>query len=206
VTAHLAAGTTWYRVHETRFDPTEFNPRPSHQYYGGGRFDSTVDDNYAFCYLASSPEVAVCEALLRDLPVDDTTGMRLLERARRAGRRITPVVLKSAIDVVSLRSGKEWGAVSQSEWLVHADALRFPQTRHWGHWIRKNEPSAAGFRWISKREPNGTAVILFGDRCPLDILSLDTADRLAGEAGDFDTTEGALWLANLLADYSVFQA
>ncbi|MGQ4818322.1 RES family NAD+ phosphorylase, partial [Enterococcus faecium] len=101
-----------FRVHQKRFPAEAFNPVPNHRYYGGGRFDATDDDPYPFLYAGESVDVAVAETLLRDLAPNDT-GFRRLPRPRVAGRRISAVQVARTLELVSLCSGSDLGAVAQ---------------------------------------------------------------------------------------------
>jgi len=192
----------WFRVHEKRFSATGFNPGPSHRYYGGGRFDGTGDDPYGFCYLASTPNAAVSEALLRDLPVDHT-GPRVLERVRVRGRRVSPLVLIEDVEVVAMTTGSELGALSQDTWLTTAAPRDYAQTRHWGHWIREHTTASAGLMWRSLREPDDMVIVLFDDRVGPAPLGLSMAHPLSGDNGDFDSRVGHEWLEETMSSYGV---
>lgn len=199
----LPAGTVLFRVHQKRFLAAAFNPVPSHRYYGGGRFDATADDLYPFMYAGESVDVAVAETLLRDLVPDDT-GIRRLPVARVAGRCISAVQVTSSLQLVSLCSGRDLGAVAQDPWLTTCDPRDYAQSRHWAHWIRSHAPTAAGYVWLSRREPGAVAYVLFGDRIPSGSL-IETTDRRVprGTAADFDSPAGRRDLRNRLTRYNV---
>jgi RES domain len=154
-----------FRVHQARYKAADFNPVPTHRYYGGGRFDSTDDDRYPYLYAGESVAVAVAETLLRDLAVNPI-GMLLLPLAKVRGRRISAITTTTDLALVSLRSAFDLGAVAQDTWLTTCDPRDYAQSRHWAHWIRAQAPSAAGYVWLSRREPTQDAYVLFGDRCP----------------------------------------
>lgn len=199
----LPAGTTYFRVHQSAYPAASFNPTPSHRYYGGGRFDSTDDDSYGYLYMGDTVDVAVSETLLRDLNLSPT-GHRVVPRRKVRGRRISAVTLTVDIDIVSLRTGHELGALGQDPWLTTADPRDYAQTRHWGHWIRSHVPHAAGYRWLSRREPADHAYVLFDDRLPPDTV-LATSDPAvpAGPLADFDTGQGLRALRRRLNAYQV---
>ncbi|MEI5103898.1 RES family NAD+ phosphorylase [Streptomyces sp. PmtG] len=197
--ATLPSGTTLYRVHSARRDAAAFNPRPAHCLYGGGRFDGTPCDPYAYLYAGLSAAAAVCEALLRSLPFDPEGGPRLLPRASVVGRRLSVLRLTADLDVVSLLTGRDLAAVHQDGWLVHTEAHDYAYTRDWAHWIRGHTgPWARGLLWSAKREPGEHAVVLFGDRCPPGAVS-----SVEEAAVDFGTAEGREWLDALVEPYAI---
>lgn len=199
----LPAGTVLYRVHQKRFPAHSFNPVPSHRYYGGGRFDATDDDRYPYLYAGQSVDVAVAETLLRDLPPDDT-GIRQLPQARIVGRRISAICTTADLDLVSLRTGADLGAVAQDTWLTWCDPRDYAQSRHWAHWIRHHAPTAAGYVWLSRREPGLHAYVLFGDRILASALATCTDPHVPhGDEADFDTSRGRRGLRNRLNQYNV---
>ncbi len=204
VIGSICAGTVLYRVHRKEFSATTLNPRPSHRYYGGGRFDSTDDDHYSFGYAGQSVLVAISETFLRDLAVD-ASGPRLLPRAVVRGRCVSAVRVRSDLEVVQLVSGVELGQVSQDPWLTTCEPRDYAQTRHWGHVIRHWSPTACGFAWLSRREPGLRSYVLFGDRCPPNSLVSVGADPNvpSGNAADFDTPHGVRWLRQQLSRYGV---
>jgi hypothetical protein len=199
----LPAGTVLFRVHQKVFDADSFSPVPSHRYYGGGRFDATDDDPYPYLYAGESVDVAVAETLLRDLPADDT-GVRQLPRTRTVGRRISAVEIIADVDLVTLSSGTDLGAVAQDTWLTTCDPRDYAQSRHWAHWIRSRTKTAAGYVWLSRREPGRQAYVLFGDRmAPKTVRTIADPRVPAGDEADFDTSRGRRVLRNRLARYNV---
>ncbi|MFF8381435.1 RES family NAD+ phosphorylase [Streptomyces sp. NPDC015661] len=195
----LARGTVLYRVHAAHRDAAAFNPRPSHCLYGGGRFDGTACDPYAYLYVGLSAEAAICETLLRSLPFDPDGKPRLLPRVSVARRKLSPLRLATDVDVVPLVSARDLAAVHQDSWLVHTEARDYAYTRDWAHWIRRHTgPWAQGLIWSSKREPADRTVVLFGDRCPPGAVRSEPE-----KAVDFGTADGEEWLDSVLQPYHV---
>jgi len=196
----LDRGTLLHRIHSSRRPATDFNPRPAHCLYGGGRFDATSCDRYGYLYAGLGPAAAVCETLLRSLPFDPTGAPRLLPHRAVEGRRLSTLRLTADLTVLPLMSARDLAAVHQDTWLVHAEAQEYPYTRDWAHWIRRNAGTwAQGMVWPSKREPMERTVVLFGDRGGLDgTLPADLEDVV-----DFDTAEGLDWLGSVLGAYHV---
>jgi hypothetical protein len=195
--ATLRAGTPVYRVHSTHRAPTAYNTRPSHAFYYGGRFDSTRYDPYGYLYLGFSVGAAVSEVLLRSLPFESGGGPPLLPRVAFERRSLSFLRLAVDVEVVSLMSGADLAAVAQDSWLVHTEGADYPQTRDWGHWIRRQtKPWARGFVWPSKREPADRVAVLFDDRGEAPLLEPAGSDPV-----DFGTQEGERWLNGVLAPY-----
>lgn len=198
----LSEGTVLYRVHSKNFVVDSFNPVPSHRYYGGGRFDATADDPYPYLYAGQSVEVALAETLLRDMPFNES-GRSVLPRGRYAGRRISAVRVDRDIELVRLVSGEDLSAVAQTTWLTMCEPTHYAQSRHWAHWIRALAPTAAGYTWISRREPTQRSYVFFGDRSSGPILVPTVHPSVpTGDASDFDTMEGRRTLKKMLYKYN----
>jgi hypothetical protein len=196
----LVAGTTLSRVHETLYASVEYNPHASDVLWGGGRFDSTERDPYAFLYVGETDDVAVAEALLRDVDADDH-GSRFLAKKYWRGRCVSRVVTTQDIQLISLRTGKDLGAIGQDTWLTTCNAQDYPFTRDWARWLREQAVEAAGIVWYSKREPGQESFVLFEDRCPAGLLD-EVSGPLVGDCV-FEADAGYAWLRGTLAPYRV---
>jgi hypothetical protein len=196
----LPAGTVLSRVHRTHYGAEDFNPVASDVVFGGGRFDATELDRYDYLYAGEGDATAVAEALLRDIDSNDR-GYRFLHKKYWGGRQLSRLRTTTAVPLVALRTGIELGAVGADTWLATCDPDEYPQTRAWGHWLRSIVPTAAGFAWLSKREPGTTSYVLFGDRCPTEVLLPNPGPLPVSCA--FDDPEGQTWLRDHLAKYRV---
>jgi hypothetical protein len=195
----LSAGTVLYRIHPVAFGAEAFNPTLSHKYFGGGRFDATDDDSYAFIYAGDSAVGAIAETLLRDSDID-STGKVTVPAVIVSNRRISAVEVTSDVLVVNLTGFSSLRKCSQDTWLTQADPPEYAQTRHWGHWIRAQAPSAMGFVWRSKRDPSALSFVLFEDRCPPGLLADATGKHLPTDARHaFDDPPGRVYLRRQLA-------
>lgn len=202
-TLTVAAGTVLFRVHLSQYPPEWFSPVLSHRYYGGGRFDATEDDPYEYMYAGESIDIAVAETLLRDLTMN-MAGTGLLPRAKVRGRRISAVELTVDVDLVALCSLRQLRAVAQDPWLTTAEPRDYAQTRHWGHWIRDKQPAAAGYVWMSRRDPAQRSYVFFEDRMPRGTVVATThPDVPPGDEADFDTPQGLRALRRRLSAYGV---
>jgi hypothetical protein len=108
------------------------------------------------------------------------------------------------MQIVSLRSAADLGAVAQDPWLTTCDPRDYAQSRHWAHWIRSHAPTAAGCVWMSRREPTQQAFVLFGDRVAADAVKAVTDPQVPpGDEAVFDTPRGRRALRRLLTAYGV---
>lgn len=200
----LAAGTRLVRVHSAAFGAAEFKPfvQPRSR-LSGGRFDSTERDPYPFLYAALDERTAVSEVLLRDLPFDEH-GARLLPRLRLSGLCISWLSVTTDIDLVDLRSAAALAAVGQDTWLTQAPAAAYLTTRLWAEAIRSWAEWCAGLIWRSRREPEGFATVIFGDRAA-DSLTEDTTSAVPLPHDDrrLDSGLGARYVEQILTEYSI---
>lgn len=201
----LPAGTRLSRIHGIEFAVTAFNPNPADRHWGGGRFDGTDDDPYPFLYAGSDDEIAVCEALLRDLPLEPESG-RFLPLAAVAGKALGRLVVKEDIALVGLRTGKELARLGQGDnWLSSAPAAEYGFTRRWGHAIRAWAPWAQGLVWPSRREPAKLAYVFFGDRFAPGQACLEglAHEVLPSGQSRLDVDPGRAYLQTILVEYRV---
>jgi hypothetical protein len=201
----LRRGTCLWRVHFRSHSAQAFKSRPSHEVFGGARFDSTSADLYPYWYAALTETTAAAETLLRDLPFNER-GTRALPREAISGRTMSGLTLTRDLDLVSLVSEPDLAAVAQDHWLVTATGNQYAQTRAWAHWLRGQARWAHGFVWSSLRDRAELSVVLFGDRCA-DAFGRDYQTTLLHEipelAKDLDDKAGAEWLNSMLQPYRV---
>lgn len=194
----LRPGLTLFRISPYAFAPDAFKPLPSHRYYGGGRFDSTDDDRYGFMYAGTSMSVAIAERLLRDSGPDATS--QVLPRAMLDGLHAFSLTLGRELTLVDLTGREGQSSVAQTPWLTGCEPRDYAQTRHWGHWIRKQSPDAAGYIWTSRQENHGDAVVLFQDRIKDHAATLVPADPASFVKLDDDA--GRRWLRQRLLRFN----
>lgn len=199
----LPGGTRLSRVHSSSFTAAQFNPTLADPHWGGGRFDATATDQYGYLYAGSDDECAVCETLLRDLPLDSSAG-RMLPRAAVAGRVLSRLVLTADVPLVSLSNGKELARLGQGDnWLVSCPSAEYGFTRRWGHAIRRWAPAAQGLVWPSRRDPSKRAYIFFEDRFSAGFEEAPGGLPPASGGLALDSGVGARYLLSILAEYWV---
>ncbi|EST20672.1 RES family NAD+ phosphorylase [Streptomyces roseochromogenus] len=160
----LPAGTQLWRLHKSRYAAEEFKPYdPDDE--ASGRFHGTAEDPYPCLYAATDPETALAETLLRSVPFDPETSMRLVLWAQVRGRSLSVVRTRCELRLVSLCSGAALAAVCQDHLLLESEGKEhYEGTRRWAQEIRAQAPEAMGMIWGSKRNPSRRALVLFGDR------------------------------------------
>ncbi|MFB7470727.1 RES family NAD+ phosphorylase [Kitasatospora sp. NPDC056184] len=190
----LPAGTELWRCHRTGRAGAGFNPVPADSHFGGSRFDGTLADPYSFLYAAPEPATALAEVLLRAMPFDAGTGMRLVPYRAVAQRSLT--VLHTAVDLclVELVTEEDLAAVCQDSWLLETEGPGYAQTRRWAAELRSRVPQAQGLVWQSRRHRPREALVLFGDRCGEGVLKSDP-----GTVRALDTPDGVAEVNRLFA-------
>lgn len=199
----LRRGTTLWRVHQHQYAARAFNSRLSSTLYGGARFDATESDAYPYYYAALNDGTAIAETLLRGLPSNEN-GYRVVPRSAVDHRQVSALVLTRDLELVNLISGENLAAIGQDAWLVTAQPSEYPQTRDWGHWLRRQAKWAHGFVWDSLRDKRGLAIVLFGDRCSEDFgtgYERHLLHEVTELATDLDDDIGVKWLNDRLVPY-----
>jgi hypothetical protein len=200
----LRRGTCLWRVSSRPYSARSFKPTLT-GLAAGARFDGSADDPYPYYYSALDQTTAVAETLLRNL-IPDEEGRRLVPLAALAARQLSGLTLTRDLNLISLISGEDLGAVGQDAWLVGGPGADYEHTRKWGHWLRGQATWAHGFIWESLRNRGGLAVVLFGDRCAADFgagyerVLLHEVTELTV---DLDEKDGTAWLREVLKNYRV---
>lgn len=193
----LPAGTRVWRVHARAYPATAFNSHRADMHFGGSRFDATDDDPYPYLYVASRDTTALTETLVRGLPFGRGQ-KRILQRKAVSGRRLCALETMAELRLISLISSPDLAAVLQDEWLVQADPRDYAFTRRWAHWLHQQVPWAQGLVWGSRRDLGELSIMLFGDRCPGQVIQIASQG-----CRNLDDAAGAVTLNSLLAPYSV---
>lgn len=199
----MRQGGRLVRIHRTRFEATAFNPIVATHSLEGGRFDSTPSDPYAYLYAGDDAETAISEKLLRDLPAV-SHGARILPEAAIKDLRLAEIEVTRDLELVTLRSGTDLGAIGQDTWLTSTPASEYSLTRHWASAIRDWAPWACGLTWQSHREPAGFSYVFFDDRCGPDCFAEVVGDLpLPPHDRVLDSGSARLYLEMILTSYNV---
>ena len=199
----LAKGTRLSRVHSSQFTGAQFNPTLADSHWGGGRFDATEADPYGYLYAGSDDECAVCETLLRDLPLVPARG-RLLPRRAIAGRVLSRLILTAEVPLISLCDGKDLARCGQGDkWLVSCPSSEYAFTRRWAQAIREWALEAEGLVWLSRRDPSKRAYIFFGDRFSANLEEAPGGLPSTPGGIPLDSGVGERYLLEILGEYRV---
>jgi hypothetical protein len=115
-------------------------------------------------YAAATVEGALMETVLREVPTPSQGHLHDLQRDLDAPLRLSQVELAEPLQVVDLtKLGLQRMGLRPSQ-LFETDADDYPRTRRWADWLRAAAPAAQGLLWLSARQPESRAVMLFGDR------------------------------------------
>ncbi|MFD8565387.1 RES family NAD+ phosphorylase [Streptomyces sp. NPDC057694] len=160
----LPAHTQLWRMHSSRFAAEQFKPFQAED-PAPGRFHGTREDPYPCLYAAVDAETALAETLLRSVPFDRETGMRLVPWRAVRNKALHVVRTRCELRLVSLCSGPALAAVLQDNSLLENEGREhYTNTRQWAREVRAQVPGAMGMIWGSKRNPSRRALVLFGDR------------------------------------------
>jgi hypothetical protein len=183
----LAAGTRLYRVGSNRRPITAFNP-------GHGsptRFGFFGSPVVPILYSADTPEAALAESLLHDLPASgeylthDTYAQTVMGR----------LTVDRSLRLASLRGLGLRRLRVEAEEVTHSNASAYPRTVAWA--AAAHRAGFDGLAWTSRKCNDSCAVVLFGDRCA-DAISQDpTFGRI------FESGPGLDWLIDTCAPLHV---
>lgn len=161
----VEAGTLLHRIHDRKYDATQFNPG-----YGNSRFAPFKIDG-AFvptAYAATSLECAAFETIFHDLEAAATfkvvaySQLEKLQYSTFALRKT--LYLSSLFSADLMKFGLERGQV------IDTPRSGYPITRLWSEAVHQADPDTGGMVWVSRRYDQERALIMFGDRIPPDLL------------------------------------
>lgn len=182
-TDRLRRGTRLYRIGSNRRPIDQFNPG----FGSATRFAFFGDPVIAVLYAAETPESALAESLLHDIPA---AGGNLLFDAY-AQSIMGRLIVSRELRLANLRGLGLRPLGVEARQLTDTDASEYPRTVAWAE-----AAHAAGFEglsWTSVRCNGARALVLFGDRCA-DAISQDLSfGRL------FESGPGLDWLIDTCA-------
>jgi len=180
----LRAGASAYRVYHNSRTVTAFNPgygAPTRFAFFTGAGGKVVPVLYA----AATPEAAVAESLLHDIPA--TGG--LLPYARYADCVMGLLAVTRDLRLAKLRgTGLRRLRVEASE-LTDTDASEYARTARWAK--AAYDAGFDGLSWTARKCNDARAIVLFGDRCADAVEQDPTFGRI------FQTGPGLDWLISM---------
>jgi RES domain len=137
--------------------------------------------------MATSPDAAVAEALIR-WHDDIDAGARIeLERSRFQDKKIYRVGLNREMNLVDCTGfgvatlQQTLAASASSGWkaedIFQCSSLHYTSTQQWAQWMRQQTPSADGLLWMSRQFNSEKCIVLFEDRCSATNLTCDDGSQ-----------------------------
>lgn len=185
VVEHLDPGTRLHRVHSNTRTVTEFNPGIGSR----TRFGFFGDPIVPVLYAADTPEAAVAETLLHDVPI---VGGKL-PYAHYADKVMGLMEITRSVRLASLRGlGLRRLKVEARQ---DTDASEYSRTVRWAQ--AAHAAGYDGLAWTSRQCDDTRAVVLFGDRCGRAVTQDPSFARI------FQSGPGLDWLIAICAPLHV---
>lgn len=164
----VPAGTTMWRVYNSAYSETGFNPGK-----GDSRFSPLKDVNNQIIpslYAGESIDVALMESVFHDVP---HTGDKEFSTSKFNNQMISELTLKQDLVMAKLHGPALRGlGITEAE-LIHCDASEYQHTRAWGEKVHASAPNAQGMKWASK-QAGGMTYVFFGDRVNANAFNIST--------------------------------
>jgi hypothetical protein len=166
----LGVGAIW-RVHSRSYRACQFNANTR----GDARFSPIHHADGAVIpvlYGANTLEGAMMETVFHDVPTPPADYILDIEKLRQQGLVVSRFRPRRRLDVVDLSTkGLKRLGLHRTD-LIDTPAAHYPATRAWAEWFHTN-PEAKGLLWTSRQDDGARAMILFGDRVPESVLSVE---------------------------------
>ena len=172
----------WWRVHpfdaaSGRYASTAFNDnakadaRFSPLLPGtstGALVSSTIVSSI---YAAATLEGALMESVLHDAPFPSAGYQHNFKRDRAGRHHVSRIRNTRPLRLVDLTSlGLSAMGLKPSD-LFENNKPDYPRTRRWAAWLREVCPDAQGFVWMSRRNNQSAAIVLFEDHVAAGVLA-----------------------------------
>ena len=160
----------WWRVHG--FDG-KTGRYAAHQFNDSGRGDARFSPLFepegaasrvvpTLC-AAASLDAALMEIVLHDVPYPSEGHIHDLDRDLKSPLHASQIEITQTLRLVDLtKIGLQHMNIPPSA-MFETNADDYPRTRQWATWLRETT-RAQGLVWMSVRQPEHKAVVLFGDR------------------------------------------
>jgi RES domain-containing protein len=169
------AGLTLWRSHALRRPPLEPNPTVS-----AGRFRpvrTAAGAVVATIYAGDSTDAAIAEGPFHNLAVK--AGPKQLARAIVDGMALTPLEPTRELRLVTLRGHGMRRVGQRQKTLIEPGPRIYAASAPWGQAAYDDLEQPDGMTWVSRQFPDGTAFLLFWDRCGGEIVQMGPTFPLA---------------------------
>ena len=169
-------GKPIHRIHSSAYAETEYNPSTR----GNARFSPIRDDAgeiIPVLYGGSTMDCALMETVFRDVPY--TPDLKIVDKARLEGQVHSVVTSKANLSLIDLGNVALRKLGIERAHLIDTTKAHYPETRRWAEALYRQFPDCQGLRWVSRQDDSAEAILLFGNRIPVGILSVvQTAEPL----------------------------
>lgn len=157
------AGRTFSRIHELRYDATQFNSQL--QATIKGRFHFFDDANgrvVTVLYGSETIDGAIAEVLFRNVPVRGAE--RFIRSHTLSGLGVSVITPKRDLTLIELFGHGLRRLGVTAEELTSTDSTDYARTVAWAQRLYESVHRADGLVWMSRQFNAAQALMLFGDR------------------------------------------
>ena len=172
----LPRGTILHRIHDRQFGSLTFNPG-----LGNSRFApfSVSGTSIPTAYFATSLDCAIFETLFHEIEPD--APFKFVRWSAIERLICSEITLETDVQLASLFSADllKWGIARNQ--LIDTPKSTYRQTRAWSPALHGAPGAPAGMIWTSRKFDEEKALILFGDRIPVNALSTARSSAIVSD-------------------------
>jgi RES domain len=178
--ASLVNWMTWpkgeviHRIHPDGYRSNQFNPGP----HGNARFSpikASDGSNVPTLYGGTTFDCAAMETVFHDIPF--AAGLKTFDKQKLVGHVYSHVTPKRDLKLVDLSVTALKRLGIQRSQLIDTEKDVYPNTRSWAEALHTACPQAEGLCWVSRQDDRALAIMIFGDRVPVDYLASGDTSR-----------------------------
>ena len=156
-------GRTVFRVHRSNYKADQFNDSRK----GDARFSPLIDAEreavIPTLYAGTTLDCALMESVFHDVPY--RPGLKTVSKSKYVeGAICSTLTLTSDLQLVDLSSVALHKLGIAPADLTQTEAANYAASREWAFALYKQNPTAQGFIWTSRRDDDAKAILLFGNR------------------------------------------
>ena len=163
----LHAGQILHRVHQTRYQATQFNPGV----HGNARFSPIQNGQgnpIPTLYGGTTMDCALMETVFHDVPY--TPGFKTFDKSKLVGQLYSTAKVMQPVKVVDLSNVPLRKLGITRKQLIDTEKNQYHATRKWAEALHHQCSEAQGLSWVSRQDDSARAIMLFGDRIHDDAL------------------------------------